>query len=200
MNNLACTVECAGVQDIPAMLSLEKRYFDSCWHSEPAFVRKLIEKEPMMFRVCKMNGNIRGYYWVIPLEYSIWKKVLTGEINESEAMRHIKSFDEPNLYLYICSVIVDLEDKQHKKYTKALVRDFGRHFVPLQDANIPDISAIGAFTISEGGRRLMERSNFDYRGSFKAGGKPVRSYAINSKTLAKQTIATRQKVNQRDIA
>ncbi len=200
MNNLAFAVECAGIKDIPSMLSLEKRYFDSCWHTEPAFISKLIAKEPMMFRVCKINGRIKGYYWVIPLDYSVWKKVLTGEMNESEAMKHIKSFNEPNLYLYICSVIVDLEDKQHKKYTRALVRDFGRHFVPLKEVSIPDISAIGAFTISEGGRRLLERSNFDYRGSFKADGKSVRAYAIDSKTLAKQTMAARQKVNQKDIA
>lgn len=200
MNDPACKVECARSQDIPAMLSLEKRYFDPCWHSEPTFIHKLIEKEPMMFRVCKINGKVKGYYWVIPLDHSIWKKVLTGEINESEAMKHIRSFDESDLYLYICSVIVELADKQHKQYTKALVRDFGRHFVLMKGVDIPDISAIGAFTISEGGRRLMERSNFNYRGSFKTGGKSVRSYALNCSTLAKRASAVQSKNKRKNIA
>ncbi len=186
MSDLICKVECAQNQDIPAMLSLEKRYFDPCWHSEPTFIHIIIEKDPMMFRVCKANGEVRGYYWVVPLDHSTWKKVLTGEIDEGEAIAHMRSFDETDLYLYICSVIVDLADKQHKQYTKALVRDFSKHFVRMRGVNTPDISAIGAFSISEGGRRLLERSNFTYKGSFKAGGKSVRSYAIKRRNLAQQ--------------
>ena len=200
MNDPACKVECARSQDIPAMLSLEKRYFDSCWHSDPAFIRKLIIKDSMMFRVCKVNGEVKGYYWVIPLDYSVWKQVLTGEISEMEAMKQIKSFDETDIYLYICSVIVDLADKQHKQYTKALVRDFGRNFVLVKDVAIPDICAIGAFTISEGGRRLMERSNFAYKGSFKAGGKPVRSYALNCSSSVRPTGTVHAKNKQEKIA
>lgn len=200
MNSPACKVECACNQDIPAMLSLEKRYFESCWHSEAAFIRKLIEIDPMMFRVCKIDDEVRGYYWVIPLGHSIWKKVLNGEMNETEAMYHIKSFDDSDLYLYICSVIVDLEDKRHKLYTKALVRDFGKNFVMKQGMDAPDVNAIGAFTISDGGRRLMERSNFDYKGTFKTGGKSVRSYAVECSTLAQQANATRRKDLQKSIA
>lgn len=197
MNHPACKVECAQSQDIPAMLRLENRYFDPCWHSDPTFIRKLIIKEPMMFRVCKINGEVRGLYWVVPLDHSTWQKVLTGEINENEALANIKSFDDANLYLYICSVVVDLADKQHKQYTKALVRDFGQHFVRMRGVNTPDIIAIGAFTISNGGRRLMERSNFTYRGSFKIGGKSVRSYAIKRSTLAQQVSAALINMQQR---
>lgn len=198
MNHPACKVECARSQDIPAMLSLEKRYFDPCWHSDPRYVKRLVKKEPMMFRVCKINDEVRGFYWVVPLDHSTWQKVLNGEMDESEAMANIKSFDDANLYLYICSVVVDLADKQHKQYTKALVKDFGRNFV--QPGDTPDISAIGAFTISEGGRRLMERSNYNYRGSFMAGGKKVRSYAIKRSILAQQVNAARLKKQQRKIA
>lgn len=197
MDDPACTVECAQIEDIPAMLSLEKRYFDTCWHSEPTFIHKLIKQEPMMFRVCKIDNEFKGYYWVIPLEYSIWKQILTGEISENAIMDHFRSFDEPNIYLYICSVIVELADDQHKKYTRALVHDFARNFVFRKTEDAPDIKAIGAFTISKGGRNLMERYDFPYNGSFKAGGKPVRSYAIKRQTLAQQAIA-RQK--QKSIA
>ena len=200
MNYPVCKVECAKNQDIPAMLSLEKRYFESCWHSEAAFIRKLIEKDPMMFRVCKIGGEVRGYYWVIPLGHSVWKKVLNGEMNETEAMYHIKSFDESDLYLYICSVIVDLDDKRHKHYTKALVRDFGRNFVVEWEKDTPDVNAIGAFTISDGGRRLMERSNFDYKGTFKTDGKLVRSYAVKRSTLAQRADAARRGNQHKKIA
>lgn len=200
MEDPACTVECAHIQDTPIMLSLEKKYFASCWHSEPTLIRRLIKQDPMMFRVCKVNGKIKGYYWVVPLNYSVWRKVLTGEMKESEIMGHIKSFDEPNLYLYIAAVIVDIADKQHKKYTQALVYDFGRHFVMQHEPTPPDIRSIGAFTISDGGRRLMERSNFSYNGNFKAEGQIVRSYSANRQTLVQQTITARQKSKQKSIA
>lgn len=200
MEDPACTVECARIQDTPIMLGLEKKYFPSCWCSEPILIRKLIKKDPMMFRVCKVNGKIKGYYWVIPLEHSVWKKILTGEMKESELMDHIKSFDEPNLYLYIAAVIVDIDDEQHKKYTQALVQDFNRHFVMKQTPAFPDIRSIGAFTISDGGRRLMERSNFSYNGNFKAEGQIVRSYSANRQTLVQQTITARQKSKQKNIA
>lgn len=200
MSNPAYTVECARIRDTAAMLNMEKTYFDSCWHSESTLIRKLIEQEPMMFRVCKVDDKLKGYYWVFPLEYSIWNKVITGEINEGEIVKHIRHFDESNLYLYISSVIVDQTDKQHKNYTKALVNDFGRHFVLGRNSKTPDIRGIGAFTISEGGRRLMERSNFSYKGSFKNEGKEVRSYAINRKTLVQQAISARQQRQIKEIA
>lgn len=152
-----------------------------------------------MLRVCKIDNELKGYYWTIPLEYSIWKQVLTGEINENVIMDHIRSFNDPNIYLYICSVIVNLADDQHKKYTRFLVCDFARHFVFRNTEDAPDIKAIGAFTISQGGRNLMESYNFPYTGSFKADGKPVRSYAIKQKILAQQALA-RQKRKQKSIA
>lgn len=200
MEDPACKVKCAQIQDIPFMLSLEKKYFPSCWCSEPTLIRRLIKQDPMMFRVCMVNGKIKGYYWVIPLEHSEWKKILTGEMKESQLIDHIKSFDEPNLYLYIAAVIVDIEDKQHKKYTKALVHDFNRHFVMKQTPNFPDIRSIGAFTISDGGQRLMERSNFSYNGNFEAEGQIVRSYSICRQALVEQTITTRLKSKQKSIA
>ncbi|HZK44186.1 MAG TPA: hypothetical protein VFC73_07865 [Syntrophomonadaceae bacterium] len=200
MNDPAYTIECARIQDTTAMLKMEKNYFDNCWHSESKTIDKLIEQEPMMFRVCKVDEKVKGYYWVFPLEYSIWNQVITGEIDETEMVKHIKSFDDPDIYLYISSVIVDQTDEQHKKYTKALVYDFGRHFVLSRKQETPDIRAVGAFTISAGGRRLMERSDFSYQGSFKVSGTLVRSYAANRKTLVKQVITVRQKLMKKNIA
>jgi len=200
MKDPAYTVECARIHDTAAMLNLERKYFDSCWHSESTLICKLIEQEPMMFRVCKVNGKVKGYYWVFPLEYSIWNKIITGEMAEVDMVNHIKSFDEPNLYLYISSVIVDQTDKLHKNYTKALVHDFGRRFVLGRNSDAPDICAIGAFTISEGGRRLMKRANFSYLGNFWAHGKEIKSWAIDRKTLAQQTISARQQRQTKKIA
>lgn len=200
MKDPAYTVEYARIQDTLAMLNLERKYFDSCWHSEAALICKLIEQEPMMFRVCKVDNKVKGYYWAFPLEYSIWNKIITGEMAEVDMVNHIKSFDEPNLYLYISSVIVDQTDKLHKNYTKALVHDFGRRFVLGRSSDAPDICAIGAFTISEGGRRLMKRAKFSYLGNFRAHGKEIKSWAIERKTLAQQTISARQQRQTKKIA
>lgn len=195
----AYTVKSAGIDDVAGMLELEKTYFASCWHSEPSQVRKLMEKEPMMFRVCKVDDEVKGYYWVYPLGYDIWRKLVTGKITEAEMVSHIKSFSEPDLYLYIATVIVDQDDVMRKKYTKALVYDFGRNFV-LSKNKYADIKGVGAFTISEGGRRLMERSSFSYQGSFAVGENLARTYIINQQTLFKHAVREQQKRKMQYIA
>jgi hypothetical protein len=200
MKDPAYTVECARIHDTAAMLNLEREYFDPCWHSEAALIRGLIEQEPRMFRVCKVNGKVKGYYWVFPLEHSIWNQIISGEMPEGDLVKHIRSFDEPDLYLYISSVIVDQTDKLRKSYTKALVHDFGRRFVLGNNSAAPDVRAIGAFTISEGGRHLMERAKFSYQGKFRAHGKEMKSWAIDRRTLAHQTISDRQQRQTRKIA
>lgn len=190
MEEPACTVRYAGIQDVPAMLGFEKEYFDPCWHSKPNTVKNLIEKNPMMFRLCKVAQKLKGYYGVIPLPYDIWCKVLKGQINEDEAMKHTLSFKSPDIYLYIYAVVVDLSDKCHKIYTRTLIRDFARQYILGNKSNI---KGVGAFTVSEGGQRLVERSKFIYKGSFRGGnGKYVRSYAIKLETLVQQIMKFRE--------
>ncbi len=200
MRDPAYIVDCARIQDIAAMLNLERKYFDPCWQSEKAIIRKLIEQEPMMFRVCKVNGEVKGYYWVFPLKHSIWRKIISGEMPEGDLVKHIRSFQDKNLYLYIASVIVDQTDKLRKSYTKALVYDFGRHFVLGRNSDVPDIRAIGAFTISEGGQRLMERANFSNLGKFRAHGQEMKSWAIDRQTLIKQRVSDHQQRQDQKIA
>ncbi len=199
MKDPAYTIECARILDIGPMLNLERKYFDACWHSEGAVIQGLIEKDPKMFRVCKVKDKVKGYYWVFPLGHSVWNKIITGEMPEGQLVTHIRSLDEPELYLYISSVIVDQTDKLRKSYTKALVYDFGRRFV-LDNNSIPDVRAIGAFTISEGGQRLMERAKFFYRGSFRAFGKEMKSWSIDRRTLAQQSISEYRQLRNRKIA
>ncbi|MDD4588567.1 MAG: hypothetical protein PHC60_09295, partial [Heliobacteriaceae bacterium] len=103
------------------MLNFEKRYFDTCWQSKPKIMSRLIQKDPMMFRLCKVKKQLKGYYGIIPLSYDVWRKVLKGQINEDEAMAYVQPFVAPETYLYIYSVIVDLADPKHKVYTRALV-------------------------------------------------------------------------------
>lgn len=200
MDDPACTVDSARINDIPSMLEFEKVYFDSCWQSKYNILQKLIEKDPMMFRLCKVDGVIKGYYGIIPLPFEVWQKVLQGEINEDEAMRYVLSFDAPKIYLYIYSVIVDLSDKQHKIYTRALIRDFARQYIFEPGYKRTNICALGAFTVSDGGRRMMERSNFAFRGRFCGkNGKYVRTYTIDYKNLIRQAKANGQR-HQRHIA
>ena len=194
MDDPDCTVSCAQIEDTPALLRLEQKYFDSYWHSDQTLIQQLIKQEPMMFRVCKADDRVKGYYWVVPLQYEEWKQVLTGEMDEDEMMDHICSFTAEDIYLYICSVIVDQSDVRRKSYTRALVRDFARHFVQPKSEYARDINAIGAFTISEGVQRLMERSRFTYKGSFQAyQGKKVRAYATRRQNLIQQVREKRKK-------
>ncbi|MDD4549659.1 MAG: hypothetical protein PHT79_07880 [Syntrophomonadaceae bacterium] len=194
MDEPACTLRCAGVQDVPAMLDFEQKYFESCWQSIPKVLKSLIQKDPMMFRLCKVGQKLKGFYGVVPLPYEIWHKVLQGDIKEEEAVSHMVSFKAPEIYLYVYSVIVDLADKQHKIYTRALIRDFARQYVLGQNQKRSNIRAVGAFTVSEGGRRLVERSNFIYKGGFRgANGKLVRSYVIRLENLAQQVKIFRDK-------
>ena len=117
-----------------------------------------------MFRVCKEDGVLKGYYGVIPLSYVVWRKVIKGDINEDEAMRYVLPFHAPEIYLYIYSVIVDIFDKRRKVFTRALVRDFAREYIMRPCKTQHTICRrIHCF---EGGRRLFERSDFIFKGSF----------------------------------
>ena len=89
MDDPACTVTSARIEDIPSMLEIEKRHFDICWCSREEVLQRLIKKDPRMFRVCKSGGVLKGYYGVIPLSYVVWRKVIKGEITEDEAMGYV---------------------------------------------------------------------------------------------------------------
>lgn len=196
MDEPACTVECAAVQDIPAMLNFEKRYFDTCWQSNPNTLKSLIEKNQMIFRLCKVDNKLKGYYGILPLPYDVWQKILKGQIVEDAAMPYILSFKAPDVYLYVYSVIVDLSDHKHKTYTRELIRDFTQQFIIGQN-----FKAVGAFTVSEGGRRLVERSNFNYKGSFCGkNGLYVRSYTIKRESLVQQALKIRELRTKKRIA
>lgn len=201
MDDPACTVDSARIDDIPSMLEVEKRYFDTCWQSREDVLQRLIKKDPHMFRVCKAGGVLKGYYGVIPLSYAVWRKVIKGDINEDEAMRYVLPFNAPEIYLYIYSVIVDLSDNGHKAYTRALVRDFARQYIMESDYRKNNIRYVGAFTVSDGGRRILERSNFLFKGSFCGkNGKYARSYIIKQESLVGQVEKVRGQRAKRHIA
>lgn len=201
MDEPACTVGCAAVQDIPVMLSFEKRYFDTCWQSKTNILKSLIEKDPRMFRLCKVDNKLKGFYGILPLPHKTWEKVLKGQILEDDALPYLLSFEAPDVYLYIYSIVVDLSDKYHKSYTRELIRDFARHFILGQKRKMANIKAVGAFTVSEGGRRIAERSKFIYKGSFLGNnGRYVRAYGIRREKLLQQVVETRQQHTQKSIA
>lgn len=189
MEEPACTVKSARIDDIPSMLEFEKKYFENCWHSKPDTLHKLIKKDPMMFRLCSVGRKLKGYYGAIPLPYTVWKKILQGDITEDAAMQYVKSFDAPEIYLYIYSVIVDLADNDHKVYTRTLIRDFTRQYILKSGQKKSDIRSIGAFTVSDGGQRIVERSRFSFKGTFRGlNGKKVRSYIIKPENIIKQIV------------
>ena len=199
MDDPACTVSSARIEDIPSMLEVEKKHFDICWRSKEGVLQRLIKKDPRMFRVCKVGGALKGYYGVIPLSYVVWRKVIKGEITEDEAMRYVLPFHAPEVYLYIYSVIVDISDKRRKVFTRALVRDFAREYI--MKSSHKRFRYVGAFTVSEGGRRLLERSDFIFKGSFRAiNGAQVRSYIINQGSLIRQVEKSKQQRFQKRIA
>ena len=201
MDDPACTVTSARIEDIPSMLEIEKRHFDICWCSREEVLQRLIKKDPRMFRVCKSGGVLKGYYGVIPLSYVVWRKVIKGEITEDEAMGYVLPFHAPEVYLYIYSVIVDISDKRRKVFTRALVRDFAREYIMRPGHKRSNIRYVGAFTVSEGGRRLLERSDFIFKGSFRAiNGAQVRSYIINQGSLIRQVEKSKQQRFQKRIA
>jgi hypothetical protein len=199
MDDPACTVSSARIEDIPSMLEVEKKHFDICWRSKEGVLQRLIKKDPRMFRVCKAGGVLKGYYGVIPLSYVVWRKVIKGEITEDEAMRYVLPFSAPEVYLYIYSVIVDISDKRRKVFTRSLVRDFAREYI--MKSSHKRFRYVGAFTVSEGGRRLLERSDFIFKGSFRAiNGTQVRSYIINQESLIRQVEKSKQQRSQKRIA
>ena len=195
------TIQSASLADIPSMLGFEKKYFDACWQADPALIDKLIHQDPMMFRLCKKEDTLKGYYGVMALPYQYWDGLLKGSIEEAEALQHTIPFEDPDSYLYIFSLIVDMEDAEHKEYTRALIRDFARQYIFDEGERKPHFNAAGAFTVSAGGTHIVERSGFDYLGSFPGGnGEYVKSYAIKRQRLiqyARQNCQCRSQSQQK---
>lgn len=190
-------IQSADLADIPSMLGFEKKYFDACWQVEPTLIDKLIHQDPMMFRLCKKEDQLKGYYGVMALPHMYWDGLLKGTIEEKEALEHTIPFEDPDSYLYIFSLIVDMEDAEHKEYTRALIRDFARQYIFDEGERKPHFTAAGAFTVSEGGTHIVERSGFDYLGSFPGGnGEYVKSYAINRDRLIQYALQVRQQLRK----
>ncbi|PKR78218.1 hypothetical protein CEY16_00215 [Halalkalibacillus sediminis] len=148
-------------EDIDGMLDLNYRIYPKEWHVSPEYVKEVMMQNPEVYRVCKVNGTVKGVYSLFPLNKKDYEGVLKDEIDEKDLADKVLSYDGcKEVYLYLISIIVDIFDEDYKRYTLALLQDMPEQLKLLESKGI-QVKEIGAFAISEDGSRILNRIGFN---------------------------------------
>jgi len=123
-------------------------------------VRNCYRKNPKAFTVLCVGEKILGYYSVTPLDETILKRFVNGEINESDFKpEHILDENGAKCIkeILFCSMVATKESKYsqvgHQLLTHAITRFQDKRDYPL-------LQTIYATAATEDGRKILERLRF----------------------------------------
>lgn len=157
-------VRTATVEDVDQMMQLDYRYYPKQWHIDLEAVKQTFRKGTQLARVVGTAEGIKGYYAALPLTRDAYEKVLRGELKEGELSEYVLHYQtNKEVYLYSVSIIVDINDKHRKLYSKALVQDMPRFFNSLMEAGVT-VKELGAIVVSKEGKQLVERIGYHHDG------------------------------------
>lgn len=162
----------ATVDDVDGIMALDYRYYPEEWRVDIEYVRGEFKKGYPMARVIETSNGIKGYYAYLPLTKETYEKMLNGDIKEGEPIDYN---DTTEVYLYLISIIVDIEDENRKSYTRALILDMHQYLKSITEKGMM-IKELGAIAVSEGGKRILERIGYDHEGQlleYKGGVYPI---------------------------
>ncbi|KNY30279.1 hypothetical protein [Pseudobacteroides cellulosolvens] len=147
----------ATAQDVHDMLQLDYKYFPEEWHLSEEWVKEAIQINPNIYRVIKSNGQIKGYYCFYPISRGPYEKLLSGVIHECDLLDYLHDYMNPcEVYLYLLSIIVDINDPIHKSYTRQLIKDIPKLLDIINSKGIT-VKEIGAIAISDDGVRILRK-------------------------------------------
>lgn len=179
MNNNDWEVRYAGSQDIQPMLDLNYKIYPDEWHVEADYVKNILGKNKKVYRVLTINNQIKGIYSLFPLAPHIYERVLNGELHEQELNDYIIGYPVySKVCLYLISIIVDIRDSNSSQYTKTLLKDMKKQLKHLDEEQAP-IQEIGAFAISEGGKRILNKIGFNNSGHMELEGETYQVFRGN---------------------
>jgi hypothetical protein len=137
-----------------------------------------------IYRFIKKNDKIVGYHLIAPFPQEIFEKLLSGELDEKNALPYIMKYEEfAEVYLYVYSIVVDMSIENYKQYAKPLVQDLINTQDRLKERNIV-VKDFGFIAISDPGIRLAKRMNLIFIEEFESDEKPnPQVYRSTPKTL-----------------
>lgn len=162
----------ATVDDVDGIMALDYRYYPEEWRVDKEYVRGEFKKGYHMARLLETSSGIKGYYAYLPLNKETYEKMLNGDIREGEPIDYNHTTE---VYLYMISIIVDIEDKNRKSYTKALILDMLQYLRSITEKGMM-IKELGAIAVSEGGKRILESIGYYHEGQmleYKGGVYPI---------------------------
>ncbi|SFB09865.1 MULTISPECIES: hypothetical protein [unclassified Bacillus (in: firmicutes)] len=147
-------------EDIKGMLDLNYKIYPEEWHVSEDYVAEIMDKNPEVYNVVKVNDEIKGIYSLFPLNQHTYEGILNGTLEEGNLSEHLLDYDSPKeVYIYFISLIVDIHDPMRKEFAKKIIRDIPKELQRLKEKGI-EIKEIGAIAITEEGENVLTRIGF----------------------------------------
>ncbi|WP_071393004.1 hypothetical protein [Bacillus tuaregi] len=154
----------ARLQDCEGMSALNDRVYPEEWHVSPDILKKMLRKNPEIYRILKTSQGVKGMYSLFPLNKEAYTAILEGEISEHEIGGYLQTYEQPTeVYLYFITLIVDIHDARRKEYASRLIKDIAAELKRLQEKGII-IKEIGAFAVSPEGENILPKIGFTNHG------------------------------------
>lgn len=170
-------------KDLPELKSLDLKGYELEWIPENGYGKRMLEKNPFIYRVLKEDGEVKGYYLLVPLEVENLANVLTGEIKESGMVDYVVPYEKGYHYgLYIESLVVDIDSAEKSRYTKELLKDLKDCLIRLREDGIA-VDGFGGIAVSEAGNRICERFGMDHIGEVVQEGTRYNAYRTDLETV-----------------
>ena len=152
----------AGIEDIESMLLLNNKIYPKEWHVPATYIREIMLLNPEVYRVFKTSTGVKGMYGFLPLSKSDYTAVLEGRLEESEVGYFVVDYNTPkSVYLYLVTIIVDVEDNRRKEYASKIIKDIPFELTRLKEKGI-DVKEIGAFAVSPEGGSVLPKIGFTH--------------------------------------
>lgn len=147
-------------EDIKGMLALNYKIYPKEWHVTEKYVAEIMDKNPEVYNVVKVNNEIKGIYSLFPLNQHTYEGILNGTLEEGNLSEHLLDYNSPKeVYIYFISLIVDIHDSMRKEFAKIIIRDIPKELNRLKEKGIV-IKEVGAIAITEEGENVLTRIGF----------------------------------------
>lgn len=146
------------------MSALNDKVYPKEWHVSPDILKKILQKNPEIYRILKTAEGVKGMYSLFPLNKEAYTAILEGQLDEYEIGEHLQTYNQPkDVYLYFITLIVDIHDDRRKEYSSLVIKDIPNELMRLQAKGI-HIKEIGGFAVSIEGENILPKIGFTHNG------------------------------------
>ncbi|QGQ96652.1 hypothetical protein EHS13_18105 [Paenibacillus psychroresistens] len=160
------------LEEVAEVCRLDKLVFSEKWDIPLSDGETAWQNNQEIYRFIKDDDKIMGYHFVAPFQQYVYEQLLSGEMDEKNALPFILNYDECNeVYLYVYSIVVDMSVENYKTYSKPLIQDLVDVIQRLNERNI-EVKDFGFIAITHAGIRLAELMGLTFIEEFESDEKP----------------------------